>query len=212
MARCVWALVDEEVTEHISINNCGNAKDWLFFLIDTLSHEKFTKVIITLWAIWGARRKAIHEEIFQSPLTVYGFITNYLAELNQIQTINNPRLQVPAVPPAAPWIAPPSSAVKVNVDAAVSKYGNRGVVAAICRDEHGAFLGASVLAVQGIADPATLEAIACREGLALCSDLHVNRIILASDCLEVVNAIKEGSRGSYFSVLCEINQCSSAFA
>jgi ribonuclease HI len=111
-----------------------------------------------------------------------------------------------------PWIAPPSSAVKVNVDAAVSKYGNRGVVAAICRDEHGAFLGASVLAVQGIADPATLEAIACREGLALCSDLHVNRIILASDCLEVVNAIKEGSRGSYYSVLCEINQRSSAFA
>jgi hypothetical protein len=75
---------------------------WTFFLIDTLSHEKFTKVIITLWAIWGARRKAIHEEIFQSPLTVYGFITNYLAELNQIQTINKPRLQVPAVPPAAP--------------------------------------------------------------------------------------------------------------
>jgi hypothetical protein len=25
--RCVWALMDEELTEHISINQCGNAKD-----------------------------------------------------------------------------------------------------------------------------------------------------------------------------------------
>jgi hypothetical protein len=30
-ARCVWALMDEELTEHISVNQCGNAKEWIFF-------------------------------------------------------------------------------------------------------------------------------------------------------------------------------------
>jgi hypothetical protein len=59
-------------------------------------------------------------------------------------------MQVPVASPAAPWIAPPSNAVNVNVDVAVCKHGNRGVVAAICQNEHGVFLGASVLAVQGL--------------------------------------------------------------
>jgi hypothetical protein len=33
MARCVWALLDEveDLLEHITINQCGSAKDWLFF-------------------------------------------------------------------------------------------------------------------------------------------------------------------------------------
>jgi hypothetical protein len=59
--------MDEELTEHISVNQCGNAKEWIFSLIDTLSHEQFTKAVVTLWAVWSARRKAIHEEIFQRP-------------------------------------------------------------------------------------------------------------------------------------------------
>jgi hypothetical protein len=47
-------------------------------------------------------------------------------------------------------IAHSINAVKINVDATVSKHGNKGVIAEICRDEHRAFLGASVLAVQGL--------------------------------------------------------------
>jgi hypothetical protein len=31
MARCTWALMDEELVEHMMANNCGSAKEWLFF-------------------------------------------------------------------------------------------------------------------------------------------------------------------------------------
>jgi hypothetical protein len=55
----------------MSINQPGNVKEWIFFLIDTLSHEKFTEVVVSLWAIWSARPKAIHEEIYQSPLSFF---------------------------------------------------------------------------------------------------------------------------------------------
>jgi hypothetical protein len=37
---------------------------------------------VSMWAIWSARRKAIHEEIYQSPLYIHGFINSYLEELN----------------------------------------------------------------------------------------------------------------------------------
>ena len=36
----------------------------LFFMHDTVPHFEFTRMIITLWAIWSARRKTIHENIF----------------------------------------------------------------------------------------------------------------------------------------------------
>ena len=199
-ARCVWALIDDELTEHISINKCGNAKEWIFFLIETLSHEQFTKTVVTLWAVWSARRKAIHEDIFQSPLTILGFISKYLAELAIAHPIRQKRVTPQASPVDASWIAPRFGFAKVNVDAAVSKHENRGVVAAICRDQDRIFLGASALAVPGISNPAILEAIACREGLSLAAD----RVQVASDCLEVINSIRYENKCNYYSILCDI--------
>jgi hypothetical protein len=95
--------------------------------------------------------------------------------------------------------------VKVNADAAVSKHSNRGVATAVCRDGNGLFLGASALAVPGISDPATLEAISCREGLSLAF------VSVASDCLEVLNAIRDRSKCSYYFILREISQRRSEF-
>jgi hypothetical protein len=155
----------------ISINQCCNAKDWLFFLIDTQSHEKLNKVVLTLWAIRSARRKPIYEELFQSSQTVYVFITNYLSELNLMHSIKVTRVRAPTASPSVPWITPPSNTVKVNVDASVSKHGNRGVIVAICRDDTGAFLGASVFAVQGIFRGYSMS----QRALALCANLQVGR-------------------------------------
>jgi hypothetical protein len=48
--------------------------------METLSRDDFACVVVTLWAIWYARRKIIHEEIF-SPLSTHLFIENYLRDL-----------------------------------------------------------------------------------------------------------------------------------
>ncbi|KAK1697446.1 hypothetical protein QYE76_014143 [Lolium multiflorum] len=88
------------------------------------------------------------------------------------------------------WLAPPAGVTKVNVDAALSKNGSIAAVAAVARDAAGTFLGASAVASRGITDPETMEALACREGLALATDLNLQRLRLASDCANVVRAIK----------------------
>jgi hypothetical protein len=43
-----WALLDEELIEHLLANNCGNAKEWHFFLLESLSLEGFVQVTVTL--------------------------------------------------------------------------------------------------------------------------------------------------------------------
>jgi hypothetical protein len=81
MARCVWALATEEITEHLHCSEEERAREWLATLITTLCHEDHVKVFVTLWAIWHARRKSIHEQIYQSPLTVHHFVARFVEEL-----------------------------------------------------------------------------------------------------------------------------------
>ncbi|KQK19608.2 hypothetical protein BRADI_1g49356v3 [Brachypodium distachyon] len=97
----------------------------------------------------------------------------------------------PNIPmPTARWIPPPAGYVKINVDASVAKHCCAGAAAAVCWNAEGCLLGASALVFTGLADPGTLEVLACREALSLAEDLGVSHCQVASDCLEVVTALK----------------------
>ena len=87
----------------------------------------------------------------------------------------------------------------------MSKNENRGAVVAFRRDNDGTYLRASVVVFVGITDPATLEALACREALALAEDFALERLFVVSDCKTVVSEIGEGTLGSYGSIIAEIN-------
>jgi hypothetical protein len=49
--------------------------------METLTRDDFAKVAVTLWAIWFARRKILHEGEYQSPLSTHLFIERYLKDL-----------------------------------------------------------------------------------------------------------------------------------
>ena len=54
-------------------------------------------------------------------------------------------------------------------------------MAAVARDEAGHFQGESVIVMQGISDAETAEVMACREELALVSDLMLRKVRIATD-------------------------------
>ena len=172
MARCVWALSDEEITGTIISNRTDDAKLWMFWLVDTLPTADLALVLVTMWAIWWARRRAIHDEQFQSPLSTHIFITKFLAELDQIPERGartrdlhaqskdlhvrprgmhamprDPHVATPrAVRPArCAWLPPVSHSVKINVDGGFSKIGDKDASAIVCRDKNGNYLGASAI-------------------------------------------------------------------
>ena len=205
MARCVWALVDEELTEHILSNMEENPKLWLFSLLDSVCHNSFTKLLITCWAIWGARRKAIHEGIFQSPFLTYTVINKLLESMNLSATCRaDMKLKCSGNASVSRWVAPPSNFMKINVDAAVARSGGSDAVGAICRDSNGLFIAASARVFDGISEPATLEALACNEALSLALDNNLSRCLIATDCLEVIRNLEEKSLCPYSAILNEI--------
>jgi ribonuclease HI len=171
-------------------------------VLATLQRDELTWVVVTLWAIWFARRKGILENIFRSPLSTHSFVERFITDLNLISL--GRKQQGSGKTTSSGWIPPPAGVTKINVDAAISKDSGRGAVAAIVRDEAANFMEASALFIAGILEPETMEAIACREGLSLASDLQLNKVKLASDCANVVRCILEEAMGSYSHVVREI--------
>ena len=211
MARCVWALVDPELRDHMIETTEPTARSWLFSMMEVLSHDEMTRMGVTLWAVWYARRNFIHEGLNQSPLSTHLFVTRFIAELDQLQEpsashaiMNSDAIHSARVPPA-------EGCAKINADGGISLDHNVGVVAAICRDREGNYMGSSILVVQGATDPATIEALACREAQALARDLSLQHIQMASDCKQVVSHIKQGAEGNYAGIIREVTETMSFF-
>ena len=52
----------------------------------------------------------------------------------------------------------------------------RGLGAAVCLDNSGVYLGSSALVIEGVGDPAIMEAITCPEALCLAEDQQINQV------------------------------------
>lgn len=204
--------MDHELLEHLMVTSEPSVRVWLFSMMDVLSHDELTKMTVTLWAVWYARRKLIHKGINQSPYATHNFVVNFIAELEQLAPQPEAQTTARAQPDRTNrWIPPSRGCVKINVDAGVSADQSVGTAAAVCRDRDGTFLGSSMLMIQGLVDPPTLEAIACSEGLALAQDLGMEYIEVASNCKQVIQHIQQGAGGDYGAIIKEILRTSSTF-
>ena len=68
-------------------NKESSAKNWLFRLNETLAHKSFTTMVVTLWAIWYASRKAVHDGIFQSLMHTSSFVTSYITSCSNWRSL-----------------------------------------------------------------------------------------------------------------------------
>lgn len=126
MARCVWALGDEEILEHAISNQAEDARLWLFWLLDLMAQHDLARVLITMWSIWWERRRAIHDNEFKTPLSTMSFITHYLRDLG-IVVVRAARTTGALAPRqrSPRWHAPEGHAVKMNMDGGFSRHGDK---------------------------------------------------------------------------------------
>lgn len=146
VSRSVWALSSESLVEQMSLDGIQMVIQYA----DT-SHADFTRLGVTLWAIWSLRRKVLHKEIYQTPYANNAFVNFFIADL---QALDNPWAETGSNAPVRPnrLIAPPENMSKINVDAAPSKNAAVGAVAAMCRDIQGNYIGVSTITFVGISD------------------------------------------------------------
>ena len=68
----------------------NDAKSWLAIMAEILPQEDIARVAITLWAIWFAWRKAIHEDVYQSLMPTHNFVDGLMLELGEGKQVRWP--------------------------------------------------------------------------------------------------------------------------
>jgi hypothetical protein len=120
MSKCVWALVDEEVTELLSTLHFSDPKHWVSFMCNNIPQADGIQILIICWTIWHARRKAIHEGVFQSPFSTVAIIHRLIQEMEITKgfEFKGTNKHHPS-PRTHSWIPPEDGCCKLNTDAAV---------------------------------------------------------------------------------------------
>jgi ribonuclease HI len=84
------------------------------------------------------------------------------------------------------------SSWKLNVDASFDPNRGSEATSAIIRDDQGFFGAGRNCMLPFVEDAYTAEACALRDGMSLAGAMGCNRLIVHSDCLEVIEVMKSG--------------------
>jgi ribonuclease HI len=90
------------------------------------------------------------------------------------------------------WKKPPEGKLLINVDVSFRPENGSGSTDAVIRDSSGSFIAASHSYFEHVVDAPSAELMAVKDGLLLARHIGCNRIIIQSDCLEVVETVQQG--------------------
>ena len=88
--------------------------------------------------------------------------------------------------PGHGWRPPEEWEIKINTDGSVALEARRGGVGGVARS-HSTFRAAWCKPYQGITDPLISETLAIRDGVIFAKLRGYEKVVMESDCLEVVN-------------------------
>ena len=77
------------------------------------------------------------------------------------------------------------------MDASYNQDRGTGSTGAVIRDSSGSFIAAAARFIEHVLDAPMAEAMALREGLLLAQQIGCSRLMIQSDCLEVVETMKQ---------------------
>ncbi|KAJ9147286.1 hypothetical protein P3X46_029463 [Hevea brasiliensis] len=88
------------------------------------------------------------------------------------------------------WITLPANVLKLNFDAAINSFRNRGATKVIVRNSKGQILDWACKKYNFIINPLVLESLACRDTALLAVNRGFHFIIVEGDSLLVINVVK----------------------
>jgi ribonuclease HI len=152
--------------------------------VETLNHVGLAELILTArWYMWWERRKLTHGDTVQnlarSVVPIATLASNYQRAAKKTTKVRVGRIK------------PPENSLMLNVDASYNKDRSTGSTGAVIRDSNGHFIAADAKYFEHVLDAPMAEALAHREGLGLASQVGCNRLMVQTDCMEVVETMKQ---------------------
>ncbi|XP_074271735.1 uncharacterized protein LOC141595669 [Silene latifolia] len=183
----------------------GGIRDWVEAVWGELGGREHAMFMIGCWAIWEHRNKVVFDDQEVNPLVVIRRAKDVMEETEGGGALLGRkgcgRRREESEKGGKAWNAPPEGFVKINVDAGV-KEGDGTGLGVVCRDERGRVQWGMSEVRDQVLDPHVAEALAVYEGLQEARRRGLQHIVVESDCLMVVEALRKKTKGrSDFSLI-----------
>jgi len=189
-ASAVWHLIKRCFGLKLKFQYFISTKHWLFDFLAVASEEEATILTVTLWHIWEARNSARNGEDVMHPQMIVEKVKVYVEMilLHIFKPSTYHRCESNNF--VSKWAPPPDGWMMANADAAIFNDPPSIGLGVVIRDYFGKFISASCQKMYIAADPELAEAIAVRYAVVYAKDMNLQRVIVASDCLNLVRKIK----------------------
>lgn len=173
--------------------------------------SEITLIICGVWSFWSGRNARRHGKDRWNAQAAVRHVSAMVEDLKCLQMSNSPR--PPRQERRGQWESPPQGWLKVNSDAAFNANSSAGAPGVVIRDADGRLLPAAAKHYPILADALTGELLAARDGLALASQRGLDKVILESDNLTMVNMLRDGigNRSVFYGLWQEIQELSRSF-
>jgi hypothetical protein len=209
----VWKEIKTEFNVHLKRRGFVSARTWVLDFFNRCSDVEATVVMVVLWHIWDARNKAREGDTLVHPRTTAAKAKAYIEMILNNLYKTAPTYRCESSSSRAKWTPPPEGTVLINVDAAIFATSRRMGAGVVARNHDGSFLAACGERYDEVVVPEIAEAIAVRRALLFAQEEEFSKIIIASDCLSVIQRIKSGEvdRSLYGPVIEDIKLMSRGF-
>lgn len=171
--------------------------EWLLQLIDMNNAGEAARLILILWRAWYVRNELTHGGRWIPTEGSVSFLSGYWTTLSSIKQggaedlkgkatvskLTDTRARIPA---KCRWQAPASGWIKINTDGAFSEASGEAGIGVIIRNHLGQVILSGWKYIDKGGSVEQVEALACREGLALAAEWAPGQVIVESDCSTVI--------------------------
>ncbi|XP_074327679.1 uncharacterized protein LOC141665589 [Apium graveolens] len=165
---------------------------WVQGIFESTSHDMRAKVATLCWGIWKARNEKVWNNKISSVNGVLSSAVSYLTQWKSTQSRFFEALPQAgcAEDGAMSWVKPHEDSVKINVDAALFREHDLFGSGLVARDSNGGLIQARTILKEGKVTVEMAEAMSIKEALSWIEESQWSEVVLESDCLVAVQAIR----------------------
>jgi ribonuclease HI len=182
----IWAELKIYFDFSLNLSNFVHIQQWLLDWILNASDYQSVVFAVAAWHIWENRNNTRNGSEMVHPSRIVGKIKAYIDFIFQYNfkpTTSIRRENQKLIPK---WSPPPEGMVMINVDAAIFSQTSRMGISVVIRNSLGRVLAATRCFVDKVNNPELGEAIAMRHALKFAEELGYQKIIVASDCSNLI--------------------------
>ncbi|XP_024172006.1 uncharacterized protein LOC112178017 [Rosa chinensis] len=159
---------------------------WFWDMVDALNGEKLEYFLMALWVVWMERNNIVWKASVSNPTNMHAWAKSFLHEYKQLHKRQGGKAKRSLIK----WTCPPRGRLKINIDGSFCTETGGGGVGVVVRNFEGTCIATFARPFHFAQSDIHMEAEALRAGLLIAIQQDWKEIIVESDCVNLVSALR----------------------